>query len=209
MNTTDQFICKQSIRSQDAFDLLGVFTVVQTYSAQYLQGRYCRDAENQVFQELLVVMHVQLSSETQLNQAAATNKGQTPLHHRKFHFGPVLDTALLLPVSLCGECENSLSSTGPTQQAASTEVKSSALTALLDEFLDRNRLNDRVAAEGGLLLRGQCLGRLPRLRVWVQPSWCLLRLGDGKGGLGSTISEVGVLQCADVLTHPENKQEKK
>lgn len=115
---------------------------------------------------------------------------------------------MLLPISLCGECENSLGSTGPTQQAAPTEVESSALTALLDELLDGNRLNNRVAAEGGLLLRCQFLGRLPQLRVWLQASRCLLWLGDGKGGLGSTIAEVGVLQRADVLTHPANKQEK-
>ena len=116
----------------------------------------------------------------QLKQVAAMGKDQAPLHHIKVHFGPVLGTRILapesaaLPVSLRGESENSLGSAGPTQQAASTEIKSSALTALLDEFLDRNRLNDRIAAEGGLLLGGQCLGRLPRLRVWVQPSRCLL-----------------------------------
>lgn len=115
---------------------------------------------------------------------------------------------MLLPVSLRGECENSLGSTGTTQQTASTEVKSSALTAVLDEILDGNWLNDRVAAQGGLLLGAQCLRSLPRLRFWVLPSGCLLGLGDGKGGLGSTITEVGVLQCADVLTHPGNTQEK-
>lgn len=72
---------------------------------------------------------------------------------------------MFLPVSLCRECENSLGSTGPTQQAASTEVESSAFTALLDEFLDGNWLNDRIAAEGGLLLRGLFLRSVSQLSV--------------------------------------------
>lgn len=153
------------------------------------------------------------SCETQLKQVAATKITPHCTTERSvlalfWEQGFWLLTALLLPVSLRGKRENSLGSTGPTQQAASTEVKSSALTALLDEFLDRNWLDDGIAAEGRLLLRGHCLGRLPRVRVWVQPSRCLLWLGDSKGGLRSTVAEVGVLQRADVLTHPENKQEK-
>lgn len=108
------------------------------------------------------------------------------------------------PVGLGGECEHSLGGTAPRHEAAPAEVGGPASAAFPDQFLDGEGLDDWGCAQGALLLQALLLWRALTLHVPKEPSGsgCLLGLADGQGGLRGTIAEVGVLQCAHVLTYP-------
>lgn len=112
-----------------------------------------------------------------------------------------------VPVSLGREGEDRFGCTTPAHQAASTEVKSPSLAAFFDELLNGNWLNDGVVAQCGLLLLGQLLRRVCRLTS-LQPSCGLLCLSNSDRWLRCAVTEVSMLQSADVFTHTENSKKR-
>ena len=117
-------------------------------------------------------------------------------------------TVTCVPVRLCGQRAHGLGGAGPRHQAAALQVQASASAALPQQLLDGQRLDDRLAQAQ---LRGLRAGLAAQLQAQVHADRLLALLGDGgqRGRLRGAVAEVGVLQRADVLRHPETKVEYK
>lgn len=115
------------------------------------------------------------------------------------------------PVRLRGQRADGLGGAGPRHQAAAPQVQAPPPSAaLLQQLLDGQRLDDRLAqAQLGRL--GARLAAQLQTQVHAGRARRLLALlGDGgQGGrLQGAVAEVGVLQRADVLRHPETEPDR-